>query len=111
MGDDEVETPSEMTAPVSKLAIDNPADFKFHAAYTAYAKAWEETPSDEDRGKLNALIQALAEDEANYGVFYSELSQFRGASSYRSRGRIRGQRKRDWRRKEAKKTRMARHKR
>jgi hypothetical protein len=98
-------------SPVTILTIDNPADFKFHAAYTAYAKAWKDTPSDEDRGKLNALIQALSDDEANYGTFYSELSQFRGSSGYRSRGRIRGQRKRDWRRKEAKKTRLARHKR
>jgi hypothetical protein len=103
---DEAEDP-----PVAILTIDNPADFKFHAAYTAYAKAWNNNTSDEDRGKLNALIQALSDDEANYGTFYSELSQFRGSSGYRSRGRIRGQRKRDWRRKEAKKTRLARHKR
>ena len=107
MVDDEMEE----SPPATKLSIDNPADFKFHAAYTAYAKAWEDNPSDEDRGKLNMLIQALSEDEANYGAFYSELSQFRGSSGYSSRGRIRGQRKRDWRRKEAKKTRMARHKR
>jgi hypothetical protein len=107
MGDDEVEE-----APVVKLSFENPVDFKFHAAYTAYEKAWEDNPSDETRSKLNALIQGLSEDEGNYGAFYGELSQFRGPSSgYKSRGRIRGQRKRDWRRKEAKKTRLARHKR
>jgi hypothetical protein len=107
MGEDEL-----VEAPATKLSIDNPTDFKFHAAYTAYAKAWEDNTSDQDRGKLNALIQALSENEANYGAFYGELSQFRGPSSgYKSKGRIRGQRKRDWRRKEAKKTRLARHKR
>lgn len=107
MGEDEVEK-----IPVTILSIDNPTDFKFHAAYTMYAKAWEDNASDEARSKLNGLIQALSEDEANYGAFYGELSQFRDPSSgFKSRGRIRGQRKRDWRRKEAKKNRLARHKR
>jgi hypothetical protein len=40
---------------VSKLIIDEPSDFRFHAAYTAYSKAWDNASSEEDkvlRGKL-----------------------------------------------------------
>jgi hypothetical protein len=97
---------------VSKLIIDEPSDFRFHAAYTAYSKAWDNASSEEDKVKLNEIMHSLSEGKTSYTVFYGELSHFREEfTEYRGRTRIRGQRKRDWRRSEAKKMRSSRHKR
>ena len=41
---------------VPKLMIDKPSDFLFHAAYTAYSKAWDENLSEDARTKLNLSL-------------------------------------------------------
>jgi len=94
---------------VPKLMIDKPSDFLFHAAYTAYSKAWDENLSEDARTKLNSIM--LSFSVGGSSSFYSQLDEFRaGANSdFRGRSMIRSQRKRAWRREEQKKARMSRH--
>ncbi len=102
--------PEKEREPASKLLIDNPSDFKFHAAYRAYSEAWDENLSDEIRTKLNSFISSLGSAEANYEEFYSNLSRFR-KQEYDShlRTRFQSQRKSDWRRSEQKNARNSRY--
>ncbi len=96
--------------PAPKLLIDNPLDFKFHAAYLAYSEAWDANPSDEARIKLNGLISSLGSTEANYEEFYSSISRFRKLEKdFNLRARIQSQRKHDWRRSEKKNARNSRY--
>ena len=97
---------------VTKVLIDDSSDFKFHAAYSAYSKAWVENIDEEARLELNKVMLSLTENKGTYSTFYHELNQIRGnvADEYSGRVRIRSQRKRDWRRSEAKKSRLSRHK-
>lgn len=96
----------------SKLEIDRPSDFKFHLAYEAYSRAWDEYVSDSVRAKLNELISVLANDENGYSDFYAQIQQYRkDVSSFRSgRTRIETQRKKDWQRTETRDGRNRRHK-
>ena len=94
---------------VQKLQLDNLSDFKFHVAYMAYSKAWDENMSEGSRTEINQFISSLSSGKANYDEFYANLSQFRKQVEFR-RERIQGQRKRDWRRSEKKESRNARHK-
>jgi len=98
---------------VSKLMIDKPSDFVFHAAYMAYSKTWDETPSEEDRTKLNEIMLSFSEGKGDQSSFYGQLSQFRKDfnSDFRARSRIRSERKSDWRKREQKRARMSRHRR
>jgi len=97
---------------VSKLMIDKPSDFVFHAAYMAYSKTWDETPSEEDRTKLNTIMLSLSEGKGDQSSFYSQLSQFRKDfnSGFRVSSKIRSERKSDWRKREQKRARMSRYK-
>ncbi len=98
---------------VSKLMVDKPSDFVFHAAYMAYSKTWDDTPSEEDRAKLNEIMLSFSKGKGDQPSFYSELSQFRRGfnSGFRVSSKIRSERKRDWRKREQKRARMSRHKR
>ncbi len=98
---------------VEKLLIDNLSDFRFHAAYLAYSKAWVENPDEEARLELNKVVLSLTENKENYSSFYYELNQIGGnvPDNFSGRVRFKSQRKRDWRRSEAKKNRLSRHKR
>ncbi len=101
----------ETTVQVQKLQEEKPFDFKFHAAFMAYSKAWDDSSSEEARMKLNELVSSLEDDDASYEMFYASLGQFRKErSEYQSRARFKGQRKMEWRRSEAKSARNARHK-
>jgi len=95
---------------VAKLQMDNPSDFKFHAAYMAYSEAWDENQSENTRTELNELISSLSAEKSSYEEFYANLSQFRKQRTGFRRERIQGQRKRDWRRSEKRSARNARHK-
>jgi hypothetical protein len=101
---------------VPKLSIDNPSDFRFHAAYLTYSQAWDKASSPEVKMKLNEIITALSKSEIDYQSFYQNIGQYRtefGSDHYGSGGRmfIETQRKKDWRRLQEKDARNARHKR
>jgi len=103
-------------ATVPKLAIDNPSDFRFHAAYLAYSQAWDKVSSPEVKTKLNEIITALSKNEIDYQGFYEQISQYRGEFnpqpySGRSRLFIETQKKKDWRRMQERDARNARHRR
>jgi hypothetical protein len=99
---------------VTKLIIDRPSDFRFHAAYLAYSETWDKTASQEVKIKLNEITSSLSKEEISYSSFYKRLDQFRrqGAKHYDfPRKRIETQRKRDWRKRQNKDMRNARHRR
>ncbi|MEM2094822.1 MAG: hypothetical protein QXI32_05945 [Candidatus Bathyarchaeia archaeon] len=88
-----------------------PQDFRYHAAYLAYSKAWDENSSDEVKAKLNELLSSLKDDDVSYELFYKGLDQFRGERpEFQSRIRIKVQKKKEWRKSEEKSARNARHK-
>jgi len=101
---------------VPKLLIDRPSDFRFHAAYLIYSGAWDKNTSEEVRKKLNEIMEALSRNEIDYENFYREMNQYRvefnpehfkggvGMKTY-----IETQRKKDWRKREERERRNARH--
>ena len=98
----------------SKLLIDRPSDFRFHAAYLAYSETWDKSTSQEIKGKLNEIIESLSKNEIDYQDFYEKINQYRTNVSpelARSRMYIETQRKKEWRRREAKSARESRHRR
>jgi len=103
-------------AVVPKLLIDRPSDFRFHAAYLIYSQTWDKTTSQEIKSNLNEIITSLSKDEIDYETFYAKISQYRvevNPEQYyvSTRARIETQRKKDWKRREAKNARNARHRR
>jgi len=101
---------------VPKLLIDRPSDFKFHAAYLIYSQAWDENLSQEVRMKLNEIMASLSKGEIDYQSFYKGVNQYRvefNPEHYSGgmRARIETQRKRDWRKREAKDARNSRYRR
>ena len=112
---EETKTQSEepQTEEVTKLLVDKPSDFKFHAAYLAYSETWDKIDSADIRTELNNLIEALSKEEMGYSNFYKTLDEYRrhGSRHYKfSRQRIETQRKRDWRKKRNRQERNSRHK-
>ena len=101
------------TEEVTKLLIDNPSDFKFHAAYLAYSGTWDKITSPDTRTELNNILTSLSKEEMSYSSFYRTLDEYRrrGSKHYEfSRQRIETQRKRDWRKKRNKQERNSRYK-
>jgi hypothetical protein len=101
---------------VPKLFIDRPSDFRFHAAYLIYSGAWDKNVSPETRSKLNLIIEALSKNEIDYDNFYREISHYRAefnpehfSGSGSTRSFIETQRKKDWRKREERDRRNARH--
>ncbi len=93
--------------------IDRPSDFKFHVAFMAYSKTWDNTSSNEEKMRLNEITSALSDGAISYSDFYKGLDQIRrpGSKHYAySRERIETQRKRAWRTRQSKDMRNARHK-
>lgn len=108
------EEPNKEAAPPEKLLIDDPSDFQFHVAFTAYSEAFDKTTSPESRKQLNQNISALQQKQIDYQTFYRNISQYRGedGSQYRhGRPFIETQRKKDWRREAQKQERIKRHRR
>jgi hypothetical protein len=111
---EETKTQPEETQPEEaiKLLIDDPSDFKFHAAYMAYSETWEKLSSPETKKELNDMLMSLSKDEMSYSNFYRTLDEYRrqGSKHYEfSRQRIETQRKRDWRQKQTRSQRNQRH--
>lgn len=98
---------------VTKLLIDRPSNFRFHAAYSVYSDAWDRNPSAEARTKLNEIMTSLSTTTIDYPDFYQQINQYRAGLTlgYGSGGRIQTQRKRDFRRGEERKARDSRHRR
>ena len=96
----------------AKLLIDDPSDFGFRAAYLAYSKAWDENLDEGARLELNKALQSLAENKGEYSAFYDEIGRYRKNESNEYPGRImfKAQKKSAWRKSEAKKDRILRHK-
>jgi hypothetical protein len=103
---------AESSSP-EKLMIDNPSDFRFHAAYLTYSDIFDKMHDLENKKRLNESITALLQGQVDYPTFYRNISQYRGegASQYDySRAVIKGQKKREWRRITQKQERIQRHK-
>lgn len=106
----------EETQEATKLLIDKPTDFKFHAAYMAYSDAWDKIESANMKNELNGILTSLSNDEMSYQNFYSALDDYRRNGGKRdtrhyefSRDKIETQRKRDWRHKQNKQERNSRY--
>jgi len=110
---EETQQPEEtQTQAATKLLIDKPSDFKFHAAYIAYSEAWDKIDSTNTRNELNDIITSLSNDEMGYSNFYRALDDYRRGESRHyefSRDKIETQRKRDWRQKQNKQERNSRY--
>lgn len=100
--------------PVSKVVLNELADFKFTAAYQAYSKSFDNADGAEERRMLNNIISQLFNKEISYPHFYREINQHLGGSGRSrefARTRIKGQRKRAYRRDQQEKERIKRHRR
>jgi hypothetical protein len=98
---------------VTKLLIDKPSDFKFHAAYLAYSETWEKVNAPNTRKDINNILVSLSKEEMEYTEFYKILDDYRrhGTRHFEfSRDKIETQRKRDWRQKQTRSQRNERHK-
>lgn len=91
------------------LLLDDPSDFRLHAAYLAYSEAWTKNADPSIRHELNGLIQAL-HDEKDFSWFYQAVNKYRAPAEPFSQTRFKAKKKRAWRRSEAKKSRLSRHK-
>ena len=106
------ESDVKSTSP-EKLLIDDPSDFKFHAAYLKYSNAFDKSTNPEIKKQLNESIIALQLNQTDYPTYYEKLSRYEGEGSQQhryARARIESQRKREWRQKTKKRERDKRHK-
>ena len=106
------QTEETQTQVATKLLIDKPFDFKFHAAYIAYSEAWDKIDSTNTRNELNGILTSLSKDELGYSNFYRALDDYRRGDSRHyefSRDKIETQRKRDWRNQQNKQERNSRY--
>jgi hypothetical protein len=109
---EETETIETQTEQPTKLLIDKPSDFKFHAAYLAYSETWDKIAAPDIKAELNGILVSLSKDEMDYSSFYRALDDYRrhGSKHYEfSREKIETQRKRDWRQKQNRSQRNQRH--
>jgi uncharacterized protein YdiU (UPF0061 family) len=109
----EPEQQANEPATVTKLMIDRPADFKFHAAYLTYSDIYDKITNPETKKQLNQNIKALQQNQIDYPTFYKNISQYRTEeSSQHNYGRalIKTQKKREWHKKMQRHERIERHK-
>lgn len=96
-----------------KLLIDNPSDFRFHAAYLTYADVYDKATSSEARTQLNQNIAALQQNKIDYSTFYKNINKYRAGESFQPRYGmtfLKTQRKREWRSEMQKRERNKRYK-
>ena len=104
MNDDETKEQPE------KILIDDSSDFNLYAAYLAYSKAWADNPDETIRLALNNIMHSLKGNEVSYPAFYRKIDQYRNTEQKVKRTWFKAKKKRAWRKSEAKKTRISRHK-
>lgn len=100
--------------PVLRIEFDQVTGFQFQAAYKAYSDLYDESTDVSTRKYLNDCITKLHKDEISNKEFYEKINQCRESAGkyYRfHRMRIRGKRKRAYRRDQQERDRMRRHKR
>ncbi|HUJ84001.1 MAG TPA: hypothetical protein VLV84_00165 [Candidatus Acidoferrales bacterium] len=105
-------TPPE-AAPPSKLLIDDPSNFQFHAAYLVYSELFDHVGGDDAKRELNVNIEDLRQNKISPETFYINVAHYRGESMperRRDRFTVQTQRKKDWRMKSQKQDRIRRHK-
>ena len=110
MTDANVSETQDVTEKQEKIVIEDASDFSLYAAYLAYDKAWIENADEKTRLELNNLLLSLKEKKVDYPSFYHQIDQFRKNLPQTSRPRFKAKKKRAWRKSEAKKTRISRHK-
>ncbi len=105
------EQPNENQPQVTKLLIDDPSNFPFHAAYLVYEEAFDKASDPDSKEELNEHIQDLKESKITAETFYANVSRYRKLDVPRQeRFSMQTQRKKDWRRKEQRQDRIKRHK-
>jgi hypothetical protein len=104
MKDDETKEQPE------KIMIDTSSDFNLYAAYLAYSKAWTDNTDESIRHELNNIMHSLKGNEVSYPTFYLKIDQYRNTEQQTRRPLFNAKKKRAWRKSEAKKTRISRHK-
>ena len=109
---EEVNADNKNSTPPEKLLVDRPSDFQFHAAYLAYADAFDKSNSAETKKQLNQNLIALQQNQIDYTIFYRNIQQYRvlGAAQ-RGYGRafMKTQKKSEWRRQLQRQERNKRH--
>ena len=75
---------TEKPGVISKILLGNDKDLRYHLAYIAYSKAWDENNNDEAREKLNDLIKSLMDEAIDQRTYYYKLNQFRDKTGFRS---------------------------
>ena len=100
------------TASPEKLLIDEPTNFRFHAAYVVYSELFDHATDAEAKADLNRNIEALKDNRIDPETFYRNISHHRRIDQGSNRGRfsLQTQRKRDWRKKAQRQDRIKRHK-
>ena len=104
MNDDETKEQPE------KILIDDSSNFNLYAAYLAYSKAWADNPDEGIRLELNNIMHSLKGNEVSFPTFYLKIDQYRNTEQQVKRTWFKAKKKRAWRKSEAKKTRISRHK-
>jgi hypothetical protein len=93
-----------------KIVINNSSDFNLYAAYLVYSKAWADNSDETTRQDLNSLMHSLQGNELGYPAFYRKIDQYRDTDQQMQRPSFKAKKKRAWRKSEAKRTRISRHK-
>jgi hypothetical protein len=107
------EQPNEQPAQtqITKLLVDDPENFQFHAAYLVYEEAFDKARDNQAKTELNRNILELSENKMDTETFYMNVSRFRKLDVPRQeRFSMQTQRKKDWRKKEQRQDRIKRHK-
>jgi len=96
---------------ITKLLVDDPENFQFHAAYLVYEEAFDKARDSQAKTELNRNILELSENKIDTETFYMNVSRFRKLDVPRQeRFSMQTQRKKDWRKKEQRQDRIKRHK-
>ena len=96
---------------ITKLLIDDPMNFQFHAAYLVYEEAFDKSSDSGAKEELNQNLQDLKDGKINTETFYMNVSRYRKLDVPRQeRFSMQTQRKKDWRKKEQRQDRIKRHK-
>jgi hypothetical protein len=96
---------------IEKFLIDDPSQFRFHAAYLVYSETFDKAPDAQAKKDLNQNLEDLKANKIDYETFYLNISHYRKLDIPRQeRFSMQTQRKKDWRKKTQRQERIKRHK-